>query len=438
MRLVHKKYKSRAHSLNPARLLLRSKHIFQSSKGERLMLKGKNIALGVSGGIAAYKAAALTSKLVQAGANVKVIMTNSAQQFITPTTFQALSRQPVYTDTFHEQDPSQIQHIDVADWADLFLVAPATANVIAKMAGGHADDMLTTTLLATEAPVYIAPAMNVHMYSHPAVMNNMKQLDEWGFRFIEPGEGYLACGYVGKGRLEEPETIVRVLEGEMDRKKILEGKRVLITAGPTREKIDPVRYFTNPSTGKMGFALARQAAALGADVTLIAGPVQLDTPPGVNRFDVTTAEDMFQAVMQHYPDQDIVIKSAAVADYRPKVTYEHKMKKQDGNYVVEMERTKDILFELGQRKEHQYLIGFAAETNDVEHYGRKKLINKNLDAIVINNVGDPGAGFGTDTNASLFLTKKGQEQTYPLQSKDELAARILTEAYGELVERDTP
>lgn len=219
MRLVHKKYKSRAHSLNPARLLLRSKHIFQSSKGERLMLKGKNIALGVSGGIAAYKAAALTSKLVQAGANVKVIMTNSAQQFITPTTFQALSRQPVYTDTFHEQDPSQIQHIDVADWADLFLVAPATANVIAKMAGGHADDMLTTTLLATEAPVYIAPAMNVHMYSHPAVMNNMKQLDEWGFRFIEPGEGYLACGYVGKGRLEEPETIVRVLEGEMDRKR---------------------------------------------------------------------------------------------------------------------------------------------------------------------------------------------------------------------------
>ncbi|MBH0229121.1 bifunctional phosphopantothenoylcysteine decarboxylase/phosphopantothenate--cysteine ligase CoaBC [Halobacillus yeomjeoni] len=396
------------------------------------MVKGKKIVLGVSGGIAAYKAAALTSKLVQAGASVKVIMTESAKRFVAPTTFQALSRQPVYTDTFDEQDPSQIQHIDVADWADLFLLAPATANIIGKLAGGLADDMLSTTLLATEAPVYIAPAMNVHMYSHPAVMNNMKQLDAWGFKFIEPGEGYLACGYVGKGRLEEPETIVRVLEQEEQKEQLLKGKKVLITAGPTREKIDPVRFFTNPSTGKMGFALARQAARLGADVTLISGPVKLDTPSGVERVDVTSAEDMFQAVMERYHDSDLVIKSAAVADYRPRTTYEHKMKKAPGDYAVEMERTKDILLELGERKEHQYLIGFAAETQEIESYGRKKLEKKNLDAIVINNVSDEGAGFGHDTNVSIWLTKQGDKQTFPLMSKDELATNILQKAVEEM------
>ncbi|MGP4059761.1 bifunctional phosphopantothenoylcysteine decarboxylase/phosphopantothenate--cysteine ligase CoaBC [Halobacillus sp. H74] len=401
------------------------------------MLKNKKIVLGVSGGIAAYKAAALTSKLVQSGAIVKVIMTESAKKFVAPTTFQALSRQPVYTDTFDEQDPSQIQHIDVADWADLVLIAPATANVIGKIAGGLADDMLSTTLLATEAPVYIAPAMNVHMYSHPAVMNNMKQLDDWGFRFIEPGEGYLACGYVGKGRLEEPESIVRVLEREYEQEKILNGKKVLITAGPTREKIDPVRYFTNPSTGKMGYALARQAASMGAEVILISGPVAIDTPKSVDRIDVTTADEMYEQVIRRYADCDIVIKAAAVADYRPKNTYEHKMKKSPGDYVVEMERTKDILMELGERKEHQYLIGFAAETDEPERYGREKLAKKHLDAIVINNVASEGSGFGTDTNASLFITQKGKEMTYPLRSKDELAMNILKETVEEL-ESESP
>lgn len=396
------------------------------------MLTGKKIVLGVSGGIAAYKAAALTSKLVQSGAEVKVIMTPSAKNFVAPTTFQALSRQPVYTDTFDEQDASQIQHIDVADWADLILLAPATANLIGKLANGLADDMLSTTLLATEAPVYIAPAMNVHMYSHPAVMKNMKQLDAWGFRFIEPGEGYLACGYVGKGRLEEPLTIVQVLEDQMKKKRLLQGKRVLVTAGPTREQIDPVRYFTNPSTGKMGFALARQAAALGAEVTLVSGPVQLDTPAGVKRIDVTTAEEMYQHVLEQYPNQDLVIKSAAVADYRPKVTYEQKMKKAEGDYVVEMERTKDILRELGEKKENQYLIGFAAETQEIEKFGREKMKKKNLDAIVVNNVSDEGAGFGHDTNASLFFTRKGTEATYPLMTKDELAALVLEAAATEM------
>ncbi|MFG6118188.1 bifunctional phosphopantothenoylcysteine decarboxylase/phosphopantothenate--cysteine ligase CoaBC [Thalassobacillus sp. B23F22_16] len=390
------------------------------------MLKGKRIVLGVSGGIAVYKASALTSKLVQAGAEVKVIMTESAMEFVTPLTFQALSRNPVYTDTFDEKDPRYIAHIDLADWADLFLIAPATANIIGKLANGIADDMLSTTLLATEAPVYVAPAMNVHMYAHPAVIKNMKTLEQWGYKFIEPGEGYLACGYVGKGRLEEPETIVSVLEN-IDRPGWLEGKRVLVTAGPTQEKIDPVRYFTNPSTGKMGFALAEEAARLGAAVTLVAGPVQLDTPPGVKRVDVTTAEEMYQAVYDRFGAQDIVIKSAAVADYRPAVTYEQKMKKQPGNYVVEMERTKDILKTLGDEKEHQFLLGFAAETTNPLDYGKEKLEKKNLDAIVVNNVAVEGAGFGYDTNAAVYINRNFEETELPMMSKQQLAQHIFNQ-----------
>ncbi|MFG6115183.1 bifunctional phosphopantothenoylcysteine decarboxylase/phosphopantothenate--cysteine ligase CoaBC [Halobacillus sp. MO56] len=390
------------------------------------MLKGKRIVLGVSGGIAVYKASALTSKLVQAGAEVKVIMTESAREFVTPLTFQALSRNPVYTDTFDEKDPRYIAHIDLADWADLFLIAPATANIIGKLANGIADDMLSTTLLATEAPVYVAPAMNVHMYAHPAVIKNMNTLEQWGYKFIEPGEGYLACGYVGKGRLEEPESIVQVLEN-IDSPGWLHGKRVLITAGPTREKIDPVRYFTNPSSGKMGFALAEEAARLGATVTLVAGPVQLETPAGVNRVDVTTAEEMYQAVIANYKGQDIVIKSAAVADYRPAVTYDKKMKKQPGDYVVEMERTKDILKKLGEEKDRQYLVGFAAETDNPVRYGKEKLEKKNLDAIVINNVAAEGAGFGHDTNRAVYINHKFEETELPMMSKKQLAQTIFNQ-----------
>ncbi|WP_028782724.1 bifunctional phosphopantothenoylcysteine decarboxylase/phosphopantothenate--cysteine ligase CoaBC [Thalassobacillus devorans] len=390
------------------------------------MLKGKRIVLGVSGGIAVYKASALTSKLVQAGAEVKVVMTESAVEFVTPLTFQALSRNPVYTDTFDEKDPRYIAHIDLADWADLFLIAPATANIIGKLANGIADDMLSTTLLATEAPVYVAPAMNVHMYAHPAVIKNMTTLDQWGYKFIEPGEGYLACGYVGKGRLEEPETIVQVLDN-IDAPGWLHGKRVLITAGPTREKIDPVRYFTNPSSGKMGFALAEEAARLGAAVTLVAGPVQQKTPAGVNRIDVTTAEEMYQAVLANYKGQDIVIKSAAVADYRPAVTYDKKMKKQPGEYVVEMERTKDILKKLGEEKDRQFLVGFAAETDNPVPYGKEKLEKKNLDAIVINNVADEGAGFGHDTNRAVYINHKFEETELPMMSKKQLAQTIFNQ-----------
>ncbi|MFD1018119.1 bifunctional phosphopantothenoylcysteine decarboxylase/phosphopantothenate--cysteine ligase CoaBC [Thalassobacillus hwangdonensis] len=388
------------------------------------MLKGKRILLGVSGGIAVYKASALTSKLVQAGAEVRVIMTDSAREFVTPLTFQALSRNPVYTDTFDEKDPQNIAHIDLADWADLILIAPATANILGKMANGIADDMLSTTLLATEAPVYVAPAMNVHMYAHPAVKKNMQTLEAWGYRFIEPGDGYLACGYVGKGRLEEPETIVEVLAGEVAKDRWLTGKKVLITAGPTQEKIDPVRYFTNPSSGKMGFALATAAAHLGAEVTLIAGPVSLETPAGVNRVDVVSAEDMFREVDLRFNEHDIIIKSAAVADYRPKLTYEDKMKKQPGNYRLEMERTTDILQTIGQKKTHQFLLGFAAETVDAIEYGKKKMKKKNLDAIVVNNVKEDGAGFGHDTNTATYIDRQLQEHPLPKMPKTQLADEI--------------
>lgn len=328
------------------------------------MLKNRNILLGVSGGIAVYKAAALTSKLVQAGANVKVIMTKSACEFVSPLTFQALSRNEVYTNTFEEPNPRVIAHIDAADWADLVIVAPATANVIGKLASGIADDMLTTTLLATTAPVWIAPAMNVHMYDHPAVQRNISVLYKDGYRFIEPSEGYLACGYIGKGRLEEPERIVQLAESYFSSEKsgLLEGKRVVITAGPTREQVDPVRFFSNRSTGKMGYAFAEEAARMGAHVTLIAGPTSLDDPAGVDVIHVQSAEDMYQAALSVFDESDIVIKTAPVADYRPKHVHDQKMKKKDGGLVIELERTKDILKALGERKTKQILVGFAAET----------------------------------------------------------------------------
>src|SRR5690625_2059334 len=292
------------------------------------MLKNKNILLGVTGGIAVYKACDLTSKLTQQGANVRVMMTESATKFVSPLTFQALSRNPVYIDTFDEKDPNKIAHIDVADWAEIAIIAPATANIIGKMANGIADDMLTTTLLATRAEIYIAPAMNVHMYANPAVVRNMKKLEHWGNHFIEPGAGYLACGYVGKGRLEEPETIIQTIEDHQSASTILAGKKILVSAGPTREKIDPVRFFTNRSSGKMGFELAEAAARFGAEVTLVTGPVALNTQqPKINRIDVTTAEDMYGVMTKHFSENEIVIKAAAVADYRPKQTFVDNMKK---------------------------------------------------------------------------------------------------------------
>jgi len=395
------------------------------------MMKGKRILLCVSGGIAVYKAAALTSKLVQAGAEVKVMMTASAREFVTPLTFQALSRNPVYTDTFDEKDPSVIAHIDLADWPDLILVAPATANMIGKIANGLADDMISTTLLAATAPVWIAPAMNVHMYDHPAVKKNMSTLSSFGYSFVEPGEGYLACGYVGKGRLEEPETIVSLIGSYFskvsDTQKILEGINVLVTAGPTVERIDPVRFFTNRSTGKMGYALAEQAAKFGASVTLVTGPTNLEYPKGVQVVQIESAQQMLEAVMQRYHEADVVIKSAAVADYRPKHVFDQKMKKQPGEAVLELERTTDILRTLGERKEHQLLVGFAAETEQVDEYAQKKLASKNLDMIVANNVTTEGAGFGTDTNIVTLYKRSGESKELPILSKHDVAIEVLKE-----------
>jgi phosphopantothenoylcysteine decarboxylase / phosphopantothenate---cysteine ligase len=393
------------------------------------MLKDKRILLCVTGGIAVYKAVALTSKLVQAGADVRVILSHSATKFVTPLSFQALSRNFVYTDTFEEHNPKVISHIDLADWADIVLVAPATANTIGKLANGIADDMITTTLLAATAPVWIAPAMNVHMYNHPAVNKNISTLYDYGYRFIEPSEGFLACGYVGKGRLEEPEKIVDVLSSyfkNSDRPE-LKGKKIIVTAGPTREKIDPVRYITNHSSGKMGFAIAEEAAKLGAEVVLVSGPVSLTPPGNVQYLPVESAEDMYGAVIDRYSEADVVIKTAAVADYRPKNPSNQKVKKQPGNETLELERTKDILFELGKRKGNQILVGFAAETNNVENYAMEKVSKKNADMIVANNVLTEGAGFGTDTNVVTFFKKNGESIPLPKMSKHEVARRLLAE-----------
>lgn len=417
--------------------------------GEPVMLNGKVIVLGVTGGIAAYKAAALSSKLTQKGADVHVIMTASAKQFITELTLQSLTKNPVYTDTFDERDPSVVSHIHLADSADLVLIAPATANVIAKMAHGLADDMLTTTLLATTAPVMISPAMNVHMYTHPAVVANMETLVSRGVSMIEPGEGLLACGYVGKGRMEEPETIVQVVEEFFRRKEVgaernqvlenlheaagektstpmLAGKKVLITAGGTVERIDPVRYITNDSSGKMGFAIAKAARDMGADVCLIAARTDAAPPEGIPVIRVESAKEMHDAVMREFGDSDIVVKAAAVADYRPVNTASAKLKKQGETLTLELVKTTDILETLGQRKTTQFLIGFAAETEQVEAHATDKLRRKNCDLIVANNVTVPGAGFGTDTNAVQIYDAEGLVLNLPLMSKEDVAVRLLS------------
>ncbi|CAI8800344.1 MULTISPECIES: bifunctional phosphopantothenoylcysteine decarboxylase/phosphopantothenate--cysteine ligase CoaBC [Bacillus] len=398
------------------------------------MLKGKKILLCVTGGIAVFKAAALTSKLTQAGALVKVMMSESAMKFVTPLTFQALSRHDVYTDTFDEKDSAVIAHIDLADWADVVLIAPATANCIGKLANGIADDMITTTLLATTAPVWIAPAMNVHMYENKIVQKNMMTLKALGYTFIEPGEGFLACGYVAKGRLEEPETIIARLQEAFSEHKPLKGKKILVTAGPTREKIDPVRFMTNFSSGKMGYALAEVAANLGADVILISGPTAIAPPVNVTTVQVESAQDMLEAVMQHYGSMDVVIKTAAVADYRPKIVHNQKMKKKSGDAVIELERTIDILKTLGEKKEHQLLIGFAAETTNIEEYATKKLREKNANMIVANDVKAQGAGFGTDTNIVTMYRKDGEVIRLPLLTKKEVAREILMQIEAMLEE----
>lgn len=380
----------------------------------------------MTGGIAVYKAVALVSKLTQAGADVKVMMTKSAMEFVQPLSFQVMSRNDVYFDTFDEKDSSVIAHINLADWADLVIVAPATANVIGKLANGIADDMVTTTLLATIANVWIAPAMNVHMYENAAVKRNIDQLSKDGYSFIEPSEGFLACGYVGKGRLEEPEKIVKLVEEHFTPKDLpLKGQKVVVTAGPTRERIDPVRFLTNFSSGKMGYAMAEAAANLGAETFLISGPVSIDAPANVTLIPVESATEMYDAVMERFETASIVIKTAAVADYKPKEVHSQKMKKQQGDSTILLERTSDILAELGKRKTTQLLIGFAAETNDVVHYAKGKLVKKNADYIIANDVTEEGSGFGTETNSVTLVGKQDVEMHFPHLPKKELALQLL-------------
>lgn len=393
-------------------------------------MEQKNILLCVTGGIAVYKAAALTSKLVQAGYNVKVMMSPSATKFVTPLTFQALSRNDVYTDTFDEKDSSKIAHIDLGDWPDLIIVAPATANTIGKLANGLGDEMIQATLLAATKPIWIAPAMNVNMYHHPIVQKNMSTLKEIGYKLIEPNEGYLACGYVGKGRLAEPEDITQAVNDYFQNEiGMLKGKKIVISAGPTLETIDPVRYLSNRSTGKMGYSIAEVAVSLGAEVVLVSGPTNLTPPEGCKIIKTESAAQMYDAIFSEYENADVVIKTAAVADYTPAVTFDQKMKKSEGDLSIPLKRTKDILLSLGQQKTHQILVGFAAETEQVEDYAKGKLLKKNADMIVANDVTKAGAGFGTDTNIVTIYNRNGEVKPLPIMTKKEVAKEILLEVY---------
>ncbi|ARJ14231.1 bifunctional phosphopantothenoylcysteine decarboxylase/phosphopantothenate--cysteine ligase CoaBC [Staphylococcus lugdunensis] len=392
----------------------------------------KHILLAVTGGIAAYKAIDLTSKLTQAGYEVKVMLTEHAQQFVTPLAFQAISRHHVYTNTFIEAHPEEIQHVALGDWADVIVVAPATANTIAKLSAGIADDMVTSTLLATKTPKFIAPAMNVHMYENPRTLHNISILEDDGYHFIQPGDGFLACGYVAKGRMEEPLEILNVINRYFDQQEHLQqstfkGKHALVTAGPTVEVIDPVRFVSNRSSGKMGYALAQALKQRGAIVTLVTGPTQLDDPQGIEVVHVQSAEEMFKEVTARYQTQDIVFKAAAVSDYTPKEVQPHKVKKQDGELSVVFKRTPDILKYLGEHKSHQYLVGFAAETQDIERYAQEKLTRKNADVIISNNVGDTSIGFSSDDNELTMHFKNHLQIDISKGKKIDVAQRILDE-----------
>lgn len=382
------------------------------------------IVLGVTGGIAVYKAIDLTSKLVQNGHEVRVIMTESAEQFVTPLAFQALSRNPVYTDIFVEQNPVEIQHIALGDWADIMIIAPLTASTLGKIAHGISDNMLTATVLAFTKTIYLAPAMNSNMYNNPAVIDNIQTLLKRGFKFIEPGEGFLACGYIAKGRMSEPLEIMKFI-AEDNIEKDLQGKKVLITAGPTIETIDPVRYLTNRSSGKMGYSLAEAANLRGADVTLVSADVGIPVPNGVRHIKTESAQDMFNAVRDNM-EQDLIIKAAAVADYTPVETYDQKLKKQEGDLTITFKRTEDILKYIGEHKTTQFVVGFAAETEHIEKYARGKLIKKNADVIVANNVSDKSIGFKSNDNAVTMYFKDGTHIDISKQSKLNIAHEILS------------
>jgi phosphopantothenoylcysteine decarboxylase/phosphopantothenate--cysteine ligase len=387
-------------------------------------LKDKTVVLGVTGGIAAYKAAEITRLLAQRGAKVRVMMTPNAREFITPLTLQTLSQHPVATETFSLTEESQIGHVRLADSADAVLIAPATADVIAKAAAGIADDIVTTVLLATQARVAFAPAMNVHMYAHPATQANLATLRSRGVVIIEPGEGELACGYEGKGRLADPPLIVEELE-RLFTPQDLSAERVLITAGPTQEAIDPVRFVSNRSSGKMGFAIARAARNRGAQVRMVAGPSVLATPQGVERIDTTSAAELLGATARNFPWSTALVMAAAVADFRPANPASHKVKKNGRGMDLKMAAIADELPGLAAKKGSRVTIGFAAETNDLEANARDKLKRKGLDLIVANDVTMEGAGFGVDTNVVTLYGADGFEESHPMRSKDEVADLIL-------------
>ena len=396
------------------------------------MLKGKNILLGVTGGIAAYKMADVASMLVKQGADVHVVMTENATKFITAETFSVLTKNKVYVDVFDENpdDYVNVPHISLGTNADCILIAPATANIIGKLANGIADDMVSTTVLPARCPILVAPSMNVYMFENRIVQDNIKKLKDYGFTIIDPAEGHLACGYDGKGKLPAPEQLVEQVILAAAKEKDLEGKKVLVDAGPTQESLDPVRYITNHSSGKMGYALARVAAMRGAEVTLVSGPTALDCPAGVERVDTITAADMYREMTERAADADIIIMAAAVADYTPAVKAENKIKKQEGDFSIALDRTQDILKTIGSsKKAGQVLVGFSMETENLIENSRKKLDSKNADMICANSLTTEGAGYQVDTNIVTIITKDATEEL-PLMSKNEVADAILTKSKG--------
>lgn len=390
------------------------------------MFNNKTVVLGVSGGIAVYKACDVVSRLRKLGINVHVIMTNSATEFVTPLTFQSLSQNYVVSDMFEEPKTWDVEHISLAKKADVFLIAPATANVIGKIANGIADDMLTTTVMATKGKVLIAPAMNTNMYENPIVQRNISTLKELGYDFVEPESGRLACGDTGKGKLASPETIVEEVVKLLSTEQDLKGTSMIITAGPTLESIDPMRYITNRSTGKMGYSIAKVAINRGADVTLVTGPTNLTPPQNLKKLiKIESAEEMYEAVRDNLDENQVVIKSAAVADYKPKDYSNIKIKKSDDDLVINLDRNKDIAYEIGKIKEDKILVGFAAETNDLLENAKGKVQKKNLDFIVANDLTQDGAGFGVDTNIVKIIDKSGNIEEFPKMKKEEVANVIL-------------
>lgn len=398
------------------------------------MLKGKNVVLGVTGSIAAYKIANLASALVKLHADVTVIMTQNATNFINPITFETLTGNKCLVDTFDRNFQYSVEHVSLAKKADIFMVAPASANVIGKMANGIADDMLTTTILACKCPKLVSPAMNTNMYENRLVQDNLEKLRNYGFEVIDPASGYLACGDIGAGKMPEPEVLLAYILRELAHEKDMKGKKVLVTAGPTREKLDPVRFISNHSTGKMGYAIAENCMRRGAEVTLVSGPVSIAPPLFVEVISVVSAADMAEAVKARSGEQDIIIKTAAVADYRPAHPAEEKIKKKSSDSTLELERTEDILAYLGaHRREKQFICGFSMETENMLENSRAKLDKKNVDMIVANNLKVSGAGFGTDTNVVTLITRDICKEL-ELMSKADVAEAIVTEILEQVVE----